>query len=98
MKVIRNMIECKLINIGLHPLRRNNPGLIEEATNEFSSFITKIDSNLKAKVYSIVDNIVRISLIDCSSSLFDYDITIKLKKIGLIVEQEETEFSKVKFP
>jgi hypothetical protein len=84
-----------LINVGVHPLRRNNPRLKEEATNEFSSFIKKIDSNLKARVYSIVDNVVRISLIDCSSSLFEYDITDKLKKIGIIEEQEETELSKV---
>ena len=86
--------EGELINLRVNPFKQNE-GVLERSIAEFSQMLSKC--KLKARVFSIVENVVRLSLIDVSSQIFEKDISIDLIKIGLFEKCDESEQSKVRF-
>ena len=84
--------EGELINLRVNPLKQVE-GVLDRSIAEFSQMLSKC--KLKARVFSIVENVVRLSLIDVSSQIFEKDISIDLIKIGLFEKCDESEQSKV---
>lgn len=67
----------------------------EKALDELSTILYSVE-NLKARIFSVVENTVRVNLFDADNPLFEYDLASKLIKIGVFERCEEPYASKVK--
>jgi hypothetical protein len=94
-KISHQAFECNLTKIRLNPFIADCPKKTKDAVEHFAK-ILKSTNELKAKVYSVVDSVVNVDLIDLSSSLYESDIALNLVKLGLCERCEESAISVVK--
>lgn len=78
----------------LDPFVEKDPERRIKATDQFSSLLFQTEI-VKARVYSIVENRVRLTLINAENPLFEYDIALELIKIGIFDKCDEPLISKV---
>ena len=83
-------MKFQLINLRMNPLRK----IEDNDVAKFSSLMDK--KRLKAKIYSIVQNVVRIQLIE-SKEFIQKDLSKDIIKIGLMEYCDESEDSQVFF-
>jgi ATP-dependent RNA helicase TDRD9 len=91
-KIPYQAISCSLINMKLKDSKMLNKEWRDKAIDQFSDFLNKA-KRLKAKIFSIVENTVRITLFEVKT-VAEIDILKTMLKLELVEYCEETQLSK----
>ncbi|RNA05964.1 ATP-dependent RNA helicase TDRD9 [Brachionus plicatilis] len=92
-KIPSQAIRCEIAHLRLDSLILSDKVKSEKALDEYSTILYSVQ-NLKARIYSIVENTVRVTLLDSDNPLFEYDLASKLIKIGIFDKCDEPYASK----